>query len=121
MTLRDFVHQRLAELDQRVQQERMRTADTPDVDAIHDLRVSIRRHTQALRAMQTMLPKKDVKEQRARLRRVMKLTAEVRNRDIALELLAAAGVEESSRLSRKLQRQRERASKALVRALRARR
>lgn len=119
MTLRDFVNQRLNQLDEKVQQESVRTAAAPDADAIHDLRVSVRRHTQALRAMQKILPKEEVKRKRTQLRRTMDLTAEVRNRDIALELLAAAGIDGPSRLSAKLRRQRNTAAKALVRALKA--
>jgi CHAD domain-containing protein len=121
MTLRDFVHRRLEELDQRVKKESAQTAVEPDADAIHDLRVSIRRHTQALRAMQSVLPKREVKSKRQALRQTMDLTAEVRNRDIALELLEAAGADSESGLVRKLQSQRNKASKQLIRALKRKR
>lgn len=121
MTLKDFAEQRLDELDQRVQRELTRAAAGPDPDAIHDLRVSMRRHTQALRAMKSILLKGEVKIKRGQLRETMNFTAEVRNRDIALELLAAAGVEEESPLARRLKRQRTSASKALLRHIKAQR
>jgi CHAD domain-containing protein len=117
MTLREFADQRTAELQRSVKRELQRTAKNADADAIHDLRVSIRRYTQALRALQGLIPKSEVRNKRRPLKHTMDLTAEVRNRDIALELLAEAGAEPDSRLAAKLKRQRDSACKALVRSI----
>jgi CHAD domain-containing protein len=115
VTLREFADQRTAELEQNVKRELQRTAKLADADAIHDLRVSIRRYTQALRALQGgVVPKAEVQKKRRPLKHTMELTANVRNRDIALELLAEAGVEPDSRLAAKLKRQRASACKVLV-------
>ncbi|MBV8818141.1 MAG: CHAD domain-containing protein [Acidobacteriaceae bacterium] len=59
-----------------------------DEESIHDFRVAIRRFTQGLLLFPDMLPKRDVTKIRKRLKKLMTLTSEVRNRDIALEHLA---------------------------------
>jgi CHAD domain-containing protein len=64
-----------------------RVLECPGADEIHDLRVSIRRFNHALRTFVPLLPAKRVRRVRKRLKRVMVLTSETRNRDIALELL----------------------------------
>ena len=60
-------------------------------DAIHDLRVSIRRLSRALRVFRTRFDAGRVKRIRRRLRNLMERCAAVRNCDIALEVLQAAG------------------------------
>jgi CHAD domain-containing protein len=68
-----------------------RAARMRDAQAIHDLRVSIRRLSQCLRIFRQFFPNKEVKRIHRRLRAVMDLAAVVRNRDIARELLERAG------------------------------
>ena len=63
-----------------------------DPDAIHDLRVSIRRLTQCFRIFRGLLRPGPVKELRRRLRAVMKQCGAVRNCDVALELLQESGI-----------------------------
>ena len=70
------------------------TANSHDPDAIHDLRVSIRRFTQGLRLFPDFLPAAPVKRIRKKLKRMIALTSEVRNRDIALQELGEDGSEE---------------------------
>jgi len=57
-------------------------------DEIHDLRVSIRRFSQGLRVFGDFFPKQEVKKIKKLLKRMMRLTSEIRNRDITLEYLA---------------------------------
>lgn len=64
-----------------------RAAKKPGSTEIHDLRVSIRRFTQGLLLFTGMFPKWEVKKVRRMLKRMMRLTSEIRNRDIALEYL----------------------------------
>ena len=68
-----------------------RTAKSQDVDTVHDLRVGIRRFSQGLILFPDFFPADDVKKIRKRLKSVMNLSSEVRNRDIALEHLDSSG------------------------------
>lgn len=65
-----------------------RTQTNSEPDSIHDLRVSIRRLGQALRVFRGFVPEAELKPIRKLLRQMMDLTSEVRNRDIAVELIA---------------------------------
>ncbi|MDP8989707.1 MAG: CHAD domain-containing protein [Acidobacteriota bacterium] len=82
-----------------------------DPDAIHDLRVSIRRLSQCFRIFQS--PAKKV---RRRVHKIMQRCGAVRNCDIALELLAECGLLASPSVAI-LQRSRERAARKLKRSL----
>lgn len=64
-----------------------RAAKRPGPDEIHDLRVSIRRFTQGLRLFVDFFPKLEVKRIQRMLKRMMRLTSDIRDRDIALEFL----------------------------------
>jgi CHAD domain-containing protein len=63
-----------------------------DPEAIHDLRVSIRRIVQAFKTFSDLLDPAPVKKLRGRLNKVMDLCAAVRNCDVALTLLEQVGV-----------------------------
>jgi len=83
-------------------------------DAIHDLRVGIRRLSECLREFENFFPAGRAKKVRAHLREVMKLAAEVRNRDIAMGLLKKAKVGGQD----KLEGERRRAKELLMDTLR---
>lgn len=68
-----------------------RAAENPDEEAVHKMRVSIRRLQQAIRLFRQFLPKRGVKRVRADLKKLMKPAGELRNYDIALELLRRFG------------------------------
>ncbi len=93
------------------------TARMADVDAVHDLRVSIRRLTQCLRLFSQFFPRERTKKIRQRLEAVMDLASEVRNRDIALQLLAGAPPLPDSTLKQMLSHERSEAESSLVAAL----
>ncbi|MEK7405076.1 MAG: CHAD domain-containing protein [Acidobacteriota bacterium] len=95
-----------------------RTARQADADAIHDIRVAIRRFSQCLRVFRQFFPKGRAKKVRAEMKSVLDLAAEVRNRDIALELLKEAGIEDGSRLGRGFARERRQTEEALRAAIR---
>lgn len=82
-----------------------------DPDAIHDLRVSIRRLTQCFRVFHA-----PAKKMRRRLHKIMQHCGAVRNCDIALELLAECGLPESPSIPR-LKKSRESAAQKLHRNL----
>jgi CHAD domain-containing protein len=65
-----------------------RAAKKPGPEEIHDLRVSIRRFSQGLQLFADFFPKWEVKKIRRMLKRMMRLTSSIRDRDIALEFLA---------------------------------
>ena len=64
-----------------------RAAKKPGPDEIHDLRVSIRRFSQGLEVFDAFFPKWEVKKIRRMLKRMMRLTSSIRDRDITLEFL----------------------------------
>lgn len=60
----------------------------PSEDAVHDLRVSIRRLLEALRAFKPQIDKHERRHLRKQLRRIMRAAGQARNLDIAVELCA---------------------------------
>src|SRR5580700_4728194 len=73
-----------------------RAAKKPGPDEIHDLRVSIRRFSQGLQLFADFFPKWEIKKIRRMLKRMMRLTSSIRDRDIALEFLAESEPASSS-------------------------
>ncbi len=69
-----------------------RAGKLPGPDEIHDVRVSIRRFSQGLILYGGFFPRWEVKKVRKRLGRMMNLTSEIRNRDIAIEFLNSQNV-----------------------------
>ena len=90
-------------------------AKHPNEEAIHDLRVSIRRFSQCLREFRQFFPRHQTKKILKQLTRVMDLAAEMRNRDIAIELIGGASAE--SVLAVSLREEREQAKRKLTKAL----
>jgi CHAD domain-containing protein len=90
------------------------TAKRPDEEAIHDLRVSIRRLSQCVREFLGFFPKHEAKKILKQLGKLMDLAAEMRNRDIAIELI---GKYAGSAFLERLRREREIAKQRLAREL----
>ncbi|MCC6860146.1 MAG: CHAD domain-containing protein [Bryobacterales bacterium] len=78
-----------------------------DEESIHDLRVAIRRLSQCLRVFEQFLPSGRTRKTRRRMKRIMELAGEVRNRDIALQLLREAKVEDGELAVRLVQERRQ--------------
>lgn len=89
-------------------------AKSMDADAIHDLRVAIRRFNQSLTVFAALYPKREAKKIRKRLGRVMEVAGEIRDRDIALEFFAEAGVRLDDPLSARIAGERRLAEHALA-------
>jgi triphosphatase len=87
-----------------------------DADRIHDLRVSIRRLKQELEVFEEWFEARSVKTIRRHLRKLMDRCAAVRNCDVAVEVLRAAGCE-GPKLLAELKRERHRAARDLARKL----
>jgi CHAD domain-containing protein len=91
-------------------------ASTPD--AVHDLRVAIRRFESCLRLFKDYFPRKEAKKIRKRVRDFLDLAGWVRDRDIALDLGRQAGLSPESALLRTWAQQRKQAAQELTTALR---
>jgi CHAD domain-containing protein len=63
-----------------------------DSDSVHDLRTSIRRLCECLKTFDDLFPASEAGRLRRKLRKLMQLAGEVRNRDIAADLFQQAGV-----------------------------
>jgi len=87
--MRQYARERASTLLRRLAFRMNRAARLRDADSIHDLRVAIRRFEQCLQIFHQFFP--GHKKIHRRLHKIMQLSGEVRNRDIALDLLKQAG------------------------------
>lgn len=92
MTLVEHVHREIAILVDSVAAQTARAAEDQSEEAIHDLRVAIRRLTENLRVFEDVFPRSAASMTRRDLRPVMKLAGAVRNHDIAKQLAGKAEV-----------------------------
>lgn len=106
MTLREHVRSHTATLLRRMAYQVRQAAIRTDADAVHDLRVSIRRLRDCLRTFADMYPAAPRKKVRKELRKLMKCAEQVRSADIAIELLEFAGLSEAEVLVREIREQR---------------
>ena len=104
--MRPYVHHEVSSRLTRLVFEMRRSVRGPDPDAVHDLRVAIRRFLQSLRVFHDFFPRREVKRVRRRLREMLDSAAEVRNRDIALDLCRQAGATAGAALPVRLARER---------------
>ncbi|MEO8368579.1 MAG: CHAD domain-containing protein [Candidatus Solibacter sp.] len=88
-----------------------------DAEAIHDVRVAIRRLRQCLLVFSKFYPGDSWKKLRRELSGVMKFCGAVRDRDIAIGLLTESGIAADSKLVRSLEKERRAADRDLRRSL----
>ena len=112
-TMREYAVLQTAILLRRLAFQVNRAAKNGEAEAIHDLRVAIRRFSRALRAFAQFLPGRSGKKVRSQLAQVMAAAASVRDLDIALELLAEAGIAPRSAIVTRLATERRHASHGL--------
>ena len=98
--MRKYAMERTTTLLRRLVFRANRAARLRDPDSIHDLRVSIRRFQQCLRVFRQFFPSAAVKRIHRRLHKMMELSGEVRNRDVALDLLRSGAPSASPLLVR---------------------
>jgi len=97
----------------RLAYEVSRAAKSGDADAIHDLRVAIRRFSRCLQVFSQFYPGNSWKKIRRRLAGLMEAAGAVRDLDIAMELLASASAGPNRQLLSKLKQQRRQANREL--------
>jgi CHAD domain-containing protein len=91
--MKKFVQSQTRRRQQKLNARLHRAARHPrNVDAIHDLRVAIRRLRQCLVTFQDFFAPPKVKKLRKKLGKLMDVCGEVRNADVAAELLRELGV-----------------------------
>jgi CHAD domain-containing protein len=91
-----------------------RAIKSRNAEAIHDLRVTIRRFLQALRAFKRCFHGKALRKIRRELKQIMAVAGEVRNHDIALRLLAKSKKAQGTGLQPKIQSGRREAERSLT-------
>jgi CHAD domain-containing protein len=89
-----------------------------DADSIHDLRVSIRRLSRCLRVFSQFYPADARRKIRRKLAALMRLAAGIRDRDIALHLLAEAGISPRGVIGAQLWTERSAAAQELAHEIR---
>ena len=85
-----------------------------DARAVHQVRVAIRRFTQAVAVYKPCFPAKDLRKSRRRLKKIMFAAGEVRNCDVAHKYLLRWRIPHADRLQSKLASRREDAARVLV-------
>jgi CHAD domain-containing protein len=110
----EFVRRQTAALLKKLAGEIENAASDADADAIHDLRVAIRRLSRCLRTFAQFYPGRSWKKARRDLSELLHAAGAVRDRDIAMELLAGAGVGPRSAVISRLKKERVKAQQKLV-------
>jgi len=116
--MRDFVQRQTTDLLAKLSAEIERAAGDRHPDAIHDLRVAIRRLSRCLRVFSQFYPGRSWKKARAQLSELMHAAGAVRDRDIALELLGKAGFSARAAIAVRLRKERSEAHRELVAVVR---
>lgn len=120
METREFAGQNTTRLLGRLAFQMNHTIKSPDPEAVHDLRVAIRRFTQTLSVFKPCFPGKETRKLRRRLKKLMLLAGAVRNFDIALKLIAKSRSSDAAKLLPHIQTQRKESERILIGALKRR-
>lgn len=91
-----------------------RAAKSPDPEAVHDLRVAIRRADQALVTFKHYLPRKVAKQIRKQFKTVLSSAGTLRDLDIAIEILSKNGQPDAAELRRAIRLRRKTAERSLL-------
>jgi CHAD domain-containing protein len=111
--MREYVILQTGTLLRRVASRMTQAADAADADAVHHLRVAIRRLSRGLRVFAPFYPRASRKQLRRRLADLLDACGGVRDRDIAIGLLRKAGVAATAPLVRRLGAERRAAAREL--------
>jgi CHAD domain-containing protein len=117
LTIEGYASTQTAALLDRLAWQVRNTAKRGDPDSVHDLRVAIRQLINCLRVFKQFFSDQPRKKIRGRLRVLRDLAGEVRNHDIALEILASGLNPPDEELSSQLTHERARAKRELENAL----
>ena len=117
LPMRSYALGQTSDLLRRTAFQANRACVLKHADAVHDLRVSIRRLTQCLRTFGQFLPQARARKIRQKLKATLDLASLVRNRDVALDLLRRAALPPGSPLLEVLAEERTQATQALLEEL----
>lgn len=98
MTIEEHARTQTGLLLRRLALQVNRAAKSCDEEAVHDLRVSVRRLSRCLRVFSRFYPEGSSKKIRRRLKTLMEAAGPVRDMDIAMEFLVEMGVRKRSPL-----------------------
>jgi CHAD domain-containing protein len=112
--MREYVRVETAILLRRLAFQVGRMAKSSDAESVHDLRVAIRRFNRCLSLFSQFYPGRSSKKARRRLYGLMKAAGAVRDLDIAIELLAEAGLSRHTELVQRVAEQRREANRQLL-------
>jgi CHAD domain-containing protein len=115
--MQDYVKLQTAILLRRLAYQVSRTAKGADHEAVHDLRVAIRRLNRCVRAFSQFYPGQSWKKVRRRLSHLMDAAGDVRDRDIAAKLLEEAGFDNADPAFHVLRQERAHAARQLTSVL----
>jgi CHAD domain-containing protein len=118
MTMLEHVHTQTATLLRRLAYQVSQAAKSCDEEAVHDLRVSIRRLNRCLQVFAKFFPDNSAKKIRRRLRTLMEAAGQVRDLDIALGLAADAGLDRKAALLYRMAEARRQARRNLLHEVR---
>src|SRR5688572_27748938 len=113
-----FAADQFTQLLDRFSLQCKKTLRVPDPDAVHDLRVAVRRFTQVLAAFENQFPPRKVKAIRAQLKTLFSAAGAVRDCDIAIEMLGKTGATNLSKVGEELHVRRKGAEHRLLNTLR---
>ena len=113
-----FAGDHAARLLERLARQVNSTLHCRDADSVHDLRVAIRRFAQVLAVFKASFPARVRKKIGRRLKEIMTFAGEVRDRDIAIELLSHSRSVDAAAMQVKLRAQRKEAEAVLLAVLR---
>jgi CHAD domain-containing protein len=116
--MREHARLQTAILLRRFAYEVSRSAQLGDPEAVHDLRVAIRRLSRCLRVFAQFYPQGAAKKTRRELAGLRDLAGAARDRHIALELLAAAGVSRRAEIVQRLEVESRKAERDLLQEIR---
>jgi CHAD domain-containing protein len=116
--MREYVEKQTAILLRRLAFQINRAARAGDADAVHDLRVAIRRLRRCLQTFAQFYPGHSWKKMRRRLSDLMDACGRVRDLDVAIELLGKAGLPPGSAVIRRLELERGKSERELLEELR---
>ncbi|MBI5280122.1 MAG: CHAD domain-containing protein [Candidatus Solibacter usitatus] len=114
MTLSEHAHETLRRLTERVNLQIDLALRDCGEDAVHDLRVSIRRLSQALRIFAELMPPKEARNMRRRLKPALDAAAVARDLDVGAELQLREGLPAAHALMARMRSDRDRAVLALI-------
>lgn len=114
MTMREYARGETSALLHRLAQQARLAEESAEAGPIHDLRVAIRRLSRCLRVFAQFYPAGSRRKLRGRLRILMDAAGAVRDLDIAIALLAEAGVPRCTAVLARLAVERRKRSRALL-------